>query len=255
MRQPKTFEGPNLKIARGRQHTAELKGKIATYLQGDPCAVILEQGVNAAEHKRLSFYFRNGGIIPGEFSVIFGDAVHNFRTALDILANDLVALNGVKPKKVYFPFGKDAAGFESELKAKMGQAPKAIRDIVRSFKPYVGGNNLLRAMHDLDIGDKHIAIMKAEHAGRIDIPAKQSVTGNQITLEPDPDAIETILIDMTGFPVLPDYRPIGKVVGSEIVFTIATGLPLDGIPVIKVLNDMGDLTQRVVKTLETHCFG
>src|SRR5436305_15108337 len=112
MPQPKTFEGPNLKIARGRQHTAELKCKIATYLKADPCAVILDEHLHTRE-KRLAFYFRDG--IPGEFSVIFGDAVHNFRTALDILANDLIALGGVQPEQAYFPFAKDRASCAKEL--------------------------------------------------------------------------------------------------------------------------------------------
>lgn len=255
MQRRKTFEGPNLKIARGKKHVAELKSEIAAYLQADPCAIILEEHVRG-NGKRLSFYFRDGGIIPSEFSVIFGDAVHNFRTALDILANDLVTWSGAEPKKVYFPFGRDAAGFESELKLKMGQAPDAIKDIVRGLKPYPGGNDLLRAMHDLDIGDKHIAVMKAEHAVRVDVPANiTSAPGKIPRYDLDPDAIKIIPMDMTGWPVPRDYRPLGKVAGGEIIYTIAPGLPLEGEPVNNVLDGMADLAQNIVKKFETHCFG
>jgi hypothetical protein len=253
------FEGSKLKIARGRKHSAELKAELAAYLQDDPCAVFLERNPDTG-HCRTALKFRKA--VPAGFSAIFGDAVHNFRTALDILANDLVALNGVQPKKVYFPFGKDAAGFEDELKAKMGQAPDEIKDIVRSFKPYIGGNDLLRAMHDLDIGDKHIAIMKIGYAGLTgNLPMKQTGSrplpsgGGQLTFEVDMDAIETIPIDMTGFPDAPPYKTIGKMVGSELKCTVATGFPLAGTPVIKSLNDLGNLAQRIVRTFEAHCFG
>ena len=181
MKQPEPFEGSKLKIVRGRRHVTEFNAELAAYFQGDPCAVFLQVNVDTGE-PGISLKFRRE--MPKEISAIFGDAVHNFRTALDILANDLVALSGVQPKKVYFPFGKDAAGFETELKAKMGQAPDPIKDIVRSFKPYVGGNELLRAMHDLDIGDKHVAILKMGHAGLTGaLPLKK--TGAQLWIQHD----------------------------------------------------------------------
>jgi hypothetical protein len=258
MEQP-AFEGSKLKIARGRRHAAELNAELTAYFQSDSCAVFFEVNTDTKE-PRIALKFRKA--MPGELSAIFGDAVHNFRTALDILANDLVALSGVQPKKVYFPFGKDAAGFEGELKTKMGQAPDPIKDIVRSFKPYVGGNELLRAMHDLDIGDKHIAIMKMGYAGLTGgLPVKKTGSqslpggGGRLTFELDPDAVETVPIDMTGFADDPAYRTIGKMIGSEVKCIIAPGFPLTGTPVVKVLNKMSDLAQGIVKTFEAHCFG
>jgi hypothetical protein len=261
MQQSEHFEGPKLKIARGRQHAAELNTKLAAYLKTDPCAVLLESHVDTGE-KRVALKWRNKTYVPQAFSSIFGDAVHNYRTALDILANELVALGGVQPKKVYFPFGKDAVGFEAELKAKMGQAADPIKDIIRSFKPYTGGNDWLRAMHDLDIGDKHITIMKVGTAGFTGaLPFKKTGIhslpggGGRLHFEIDTDAIETVPIDLTGYPDEPPYKTIGKVAASEIRVTIAPGFPLNGTPVVKVLNKMGDLAQSIVKTFETHCFG
>jgi hypothetical protein len=134
MQQSEPFEGPKLKIARGRRHAAELNTELAAYFKTDPCALFLEVNADTG-NKRIALKFRNNTFIPKEFSGIFGDAVHNFRTALDILANELVAFSGVQPKKVYFPFGKDAAGFEDELKTKMGQAPNQISSALSSPIP------------------------------------------------------------------------------------------------------------------------
>lgn len=258
MKQSESFEGSKIKIARGRRHVTEFNTQLGAYFQDDPCAVFLQVNTNTGE-PGISLKFRRE--MPQEISAIFGDAVHNFRTALDILANDLVALSGLRPKKVYFPFGKDAASFENELKVKMREAPDAIKDIVRSLKPYIGGNELLRAMHDLDIGDKHIAILKMAHAGLTgSLPVKKTGShslptgGGRLIFEIDPDAVETISIDMTGFTDDPGYKIIGKIVGSEVKCIIGPGFPLAGNPVVKVLNKMGDLAQSIVKTFEAHCF-
>jgi hypothetical protein len=42
----------------------------------------------------------------------------------------------------------------------------ALKDVARSLNPYSGGNELLRALHDLDIGDKHITIVQAAASSR-----------------------------------------------------------------------------------------
>jgi hypothetical protein len=221
----KPFEGSKLKIARGRKNTSELKAELASYLKDDPCAVLLQLDKRTGKH-RIALKVRRS--IPGEFSTIFGDAVHNFRTALDILANDLVALSGVQPKKVYFPFGKDLSGFEGELKKKMGQAPDDIQDIVRSFKPYTGGNDVLRAMHDLDIGDKHIAILSFGSAGLTGpLPQRQIGSeplpggGGRLTFEIDMSAVPTVPIDLTGFPPMPTTPTSRRLASSHIAKSLA----------------------------------
>jgi hypothetical protein len=258
--QHEPFLGPKLKVARGRRHTAELDAKVSAYFKNDPWAVLLQLDIHSGQH-RIALVGREG--VPSEFSVIFGDAVHNFRTALDILANDLVALGGVQPKKVYFPFGKDSAGFEGEMKSKMGQARPDIQAIIRSLKPYTGGDEVLRAMHDLDIGDKHIAIVGIGSGGNTGVvPLIQTNAeslpqgGGRLTFVAAFHAMKTVSIDLTGFPSGPAHIvTIGKIVASEIDCVIVKGLPLEGRSVVKSLNDMGDLVESIVQTFETHCFG
>jgi hypothetical protein len=256
--QPKPFAGPKLKIARGREHVAELDAKVAAYLQDDSWAMLLQLEKNTGQH-RIALKGRKE--IPGEFSTIFGDAVHNFRTALDILANDLVALSGVQPNKVYFPFGKDAIGFEDELKSKMGQAPADIQAIVRSFKPYSG---VLRAMHDLDIADKHVAVVSVAASGLTgSLPMRRTKAeslpqgGGRLTYEADFGALKTVPINLIGFPAdaEPNIETIGKIAGSELDCAIHKGLPLAREPVVKALRQMGDLTESIIQTFEAHCFG
>lgn len=258
--QAKPFDGSKLKIARGRRHVAELDAAIITYFQDDPWVMLLVFNTYSSQY---GIAVKGRKDIPGEFSTIFGDAVHNFRTALDILANDLVALNGVQPEKVYFPFGRDATTFETELKRKMGQAPLDIQAVVRSFRPYTGGNETLRALHDLDITDKHIAVMgigTGAQTGPLPMRRIENRSlpegGGRMVFEAAFDAMKTVPIDLTGFPPNPDgARTIGKIAYSQLNCVLLKGLPLGGELVVKALNQMGDTAESIVQTFETHCLG
>jgi hypothetical protein len=254
------FYGPKLKIANGRRHVRNLDSEIAAYLSDNPWAQFLVVNRKTGQHV---IAFTGRAPIPDTFALIFGDAVHNFRTALDILANDIIALNGVQPKKVYFPFGDSAVRFEEQLKTKIGQAPSDIQDIFRSFEPYKGGNETLRAMHDLDIRDKHLAIMQAAPSsatpplptGR---PEYEYIGGDfphRLKFTADFSMLKTTPIDLTGFPFKPndDIEVLGKIAGSTVDLIIGPDLPLASQPVIRSLNDMGDLAERIVQTFESYC--
>lgn len=113
---------------------------------------------------------------PRMISAIIGDVIHNLRTALDVLAVQLVENAGGNGKNVHFPF----CASEDELDAtarKRGfdrAGPEAMA-VLRSARPYHGGDADLRALHDLDIRDKHKAI----------IPVSNSVSSAAIQLVGD----------------------------------------------------------------------
>jgi hypothetical protein len=85
-----------------------------------------------------------------------GDVVQNLRTALDHLANHLVAVAGNTPsRRVEFPVAKDSTTYESEKARKVeGMRAEAIEAIDR-LKPYKGGNDVLWRIHALNNIDKH----------------------------------------------------------------------------------------------------
>jgi len=197
--------------------------------------------------------------VPLEFSVIFGDAAHNLRSALDILMNDVIALSGVTPKGVYFPFANSEGELDGQIKEKMRGASADIIDIVRALKPYRGGNIVLRALHDLDIRDKHISIMTTHTSARF-MPAVRLVPSKKLgayDMISDFGATETEPIDKKGWPDLDQeaVEIIGKMKGSTYRVPIAPNLPLEGTPVIEALHKMRDLTQGIVETFEAHSFG
>ena len=85
-----------------------------------------------------------------------GDVVQNLRSALDYLANHLVAAAGNPPsRRVEFPIAKDPAAYERDKAGKVeGMVSEAVKAIDR-LKPYKGGNTLLWKIHELNNIDKH----------------------------------------------------------------------------------------------------
>ena len=101
---------------------------------------------------------------PPELALALGDAIHNLRTSLDLLASDLARKNGMSPKGVYFPFSLDAAGLQQQIEDKKFDraGPKTV-ELLHKIGPHHEGNKELRGLHDLDIMDKHKLILPVLH--------------------------------------------------------------------------------------------
>ncbi len=105
---------------------------------------------------QTSSHQRAGETCAARQRFTLADRQHDNQTAFI----ELGRLNGKKDKEVYFPFCKDASKLEQTIRDKnfYRASPKAIA-LMRSLKPYVGGNVALRYIHDLDILDKHIMLI------------------------------------------------------------------------------------------------
>lgn len=96
--------------------------------------------------------------LPAIVSAETGAIINSIRSSLDLLAASLAKRNGVTPSsKNYFPF---FATEDAMLDPKKGLESKKWltkweRDIIKGLKPYRRGNDLLRALHDLDVTRKH----------------------------------------------------------------------------------------------------
>lgn len=144
---PSRFTSPRRKLARALFHIEALERSIAEY------------------HSRAGWYdtsFEGNHLRvvirgePANIDVIVGDVVHNLRAALDLTAVEVVASNGDSTKNVYFPFCNSQSELEGMIKTRnFDRASLAAQNALRALRPYKGGNEPLRALHDLDIQDKH----------------------------------------------------------------------------------------------------
>lgn len=97
-----------------------------------------------------------------EIACCVGDATHNLRSSLDLLACEVVERSGASPKGVHFPFAQTAAALTGPkggaIKAKnFHRARSEAQTLLLSLEPHAEphGNRLLRSLHDLDLIDKH----------------------------------------------------------------------------------------------------
>lgn len=114
--------------------------------------------------------------LPLSFNVEVGAYINVLRTSLDILATALARRHGVIDlESVYFPIIKTRSQFLSG-KYKGHELVKILpaieRGILENLKPYQGGNNILWAIHALDIKRKHQRLLKVEaHPSQLSITA------------------------------------------------------------------------------------
>lgn len=97
-----------------------------------------------------------------------GDIIHNLRSALDHLANQLAligcpALTPKELRQIEFPIAETLAKYEADKNRKMrGMTPQAV-EAIDGLKPYKGGNDALWRLHELDNIDKHRTLFTVAH--------------------------------------------------------------------------------------------
>lgn len=175
--------------------------------------------------------------------MIFGDAVHNMRVSLDVAVNEAMGMLTNKTYgKFYFPFASSKDELPKQIASKMRGAPQALVGLVEGFRPYHGGNQLLRGLHDLDIKDKHV----------ISIGLSARFTTGPIQVLRDRLNYSNIRMDSVPPEIVPklDIKPGAKIKGMvrnpQLEPVISEGFPLKGSPVIETLENMRNLTSSIL---------
>jgi hypothetical protein len=154
------FQAARAKIARAKKLLAELEAEFVAFLATKPakCSTIFSKDEGSG---RLNISFNMSFTGPPEsISCILGDLIHNLRAALDLMACELARVAGNSDKGVYFPFCDKPEELDRMIKErKFHRAGEKAVTLLRTFQPYRGGNIELRALHDLDIHDKHRAVI------------------------------------------------------------------------------------------------
>ncbi|MGA8618039.1 MAG: hypothetical protein WB660_05905, partial [Candidatus Sulfotelmatobacter sp.] len=141
------FESSYRKIARAKKHLADLKRKMDTFFtRKDLYEPFVEPHPNKPGYSVFKIRFTQE--LPEEFAEIAGDLLTNLRSALDSAVYSVaVAAGKPKPGNAYFPFSKDAAHFERNLKGRCADVPPEMYPLFRACHPYDGGNEPLWALN------------------------------------------------------------------------------------------------------------
>jgi hypothetical protein len=193
------FAASYVKLARAQKFIGELEAERQRYRDSKPVTGKFEVGSNPPA---MNVHWKGITLLPG---AIIGDTIHNLRTALDLMASELARIRKEPDKDVYFPFAESASRFEHAIKSK--QFNKAGDDAVallRTFSPYRGGNESLRALHDMDISDKHTALVPTGSV--MDISVKgwfKPENLSEHSFDVDCTSLDYIFPDESSFPRKP----------------------------------------------------
>jgi hypothetical protein len=243
------FIASKLKVDRAKSHIREINNNIIDYLKTKPYRVVVEQDSNSPNHL---WTLRVRNEVPQNLSAIIGDAIHNLRASLDLLASDLVDIAGENTNNVYFPFGDDLDGFERMIKKRhIDRAGENVVKIIRSLNPYKGGNELLRAIHDLDITDKHKALIPAMYyvgikSFKMVNPSGPMLTISNMHVGPIKDG--HILMSL---PPANNVK-VGQYFQPSFKITFGDGQPLQGEPIIETLHQFVQLVDGIIDTFTVY---
>ncbi|MEZ5958527.1 MAG: hypothetical protein R3C27_15095 [Hyphomonadaceae bacterium] len=146
------FRDSYIKLSRAKAHLADLERIQTAWSDSTPGG----QQIGPNE----SFLSTRSMPVPEEVGAVVGDVVHNLRAALDLMAVALVRAKGGNTKNVYFPFADSAENLPARIKDKnFHRAGNEAVKLLEEIAPYSGGNVALRELHNLDLQDKHHALI------------------------------------------------------------------------------------------------
>jgi hypothetical protein len=202
------FAAPFAKVGRARTFIAELADEQERYANiGVTARVLVENGF-----PQLHVNWEGTGLLPG---IILGDAIHNLRSALDLMATELAVIAKQNPEEAYFPFSTDPESLRKSKKFKaFAKSGADCAILLETIAPYRGGNEALRALHDLDVQDKHRSLIPSlkdiefefEGEFELDDPTNHSVTAKaEVTLYKFPDDSP-----LAGQPIIPTLEMLAE---------------------------------------------
>jgi hypothetical protein len=217
------LSAPSTKIQRARKHLAELEAEIAAFLANNPAKFNVEVvEINGA--RTIQFNTHISGT-PELIGAIVGDVVHNLRTALDLTACEMVRVAQESDNGVYFPFSESADQLDDMIHRRhFDRAGADAVALLKSLKPYRNGNIALRLIHDLDIHDKHRAL----------IPNLMGVASPIIKMRDDDGTINPRVISDPNSP-------------SDIKFVFPGEVGPTGKELIPTLHELVELVEGIVE--------
>jgi hypothetical protein len=153
------------KIARAKQHIAEVEVARAAFAKSHPCRVGTKRDPDTRE---IIYYVESAADVPIGVRIAAGDAINSLGCALDHLAYQLVEVGtGTTPTNVsnlYFPITSDSPTLDKAFtKGEIKHARLAVQKAIKAIEPYKGGKgHQLWVLHKLNNIDKHRLLLAAQ---------------------------------------------------------------------------------------------
>jgi hypothetical protein len=246
------FSASRKKVERAMKHIRDLNALLVGFSESDFYAVRVEE-YKGRNHVVIDFRKQ---FPVDDAALIIGDALHNLRSALDIMYYQAFhETSGITDHRTKFPFRDEweelVSAIDGGLKEKgLSDHPSAakIRNvIVDVIQPHMTGNYPLWALHDMNITDKHQLL----------IPVFKIMRFTDIRLEDERGDI--FLADGQPYFTEDSYRfKVGREgaikvhdkghAATAIVFDVA--VPLKNKPVVPALSEIAESVTRAIDAFD-----
>lgn len=242
------FSGPSwLKLKKAKKHISDVHSMLLEFASSDFYDLFVdkdsERGTNhlRVEYKQPSFP-------ADEAAVVIGGALHNLRSALDLMYYGGIVRSGMVPTKwTRFPVRDRRDQLEPHLKKALED--KRINLLIHNFildrvKPYQAGNYPLWALDDLNIRDKHqLLVPVLKLMGFTGVLLEDQERG--VTVQPNFIADEPFRLSLREAGGL-DLAVKAKGHATMSIF-FNLGVPYEGEAILPTL---GGIAEEVTRTIE-----
>ncbi len=250
---PDLLASAKLKIEGADSHIKDVASQIRAFFETEPYPIRTYIDV---EPPKQWFKVELIRALPGPLYARIGDALSNTRSSLDHLAGALAVKNGYAAGSANFPVARDQKVFESKrTQEKEKILGKDAWGMICGLKPYRGGNDLLWSLNNLRNTDFHETV----------VPIASAVFNSSFNFRVQ-TVDQTSLIEMPT-PARFDENMVARIVGMPTSATISNGdfkvaldvafskvEPVEGQPVVAVLQQFLDFTRRTVALFEERFF-
>lgn len=256
-----SFSGVHAKVKRANEHLNSLAPLIQSLVDSGANNLVVEKYPNGK-----GFLIRSEFLWPPPpyWGSIIGDIVHNLRSALDILACELVAANGSIPtSQTAFPVLRTNSGSERDwhscVGGKLKGASSEAIEFVQALNCYAEGTDRFKVymLDQLDIYDKHRMLIPVLGG----FPETVNVTSAHVSASPSPTIHAEYTVTDAIFPPEEhgDFLTILPHAGNDVNdylkrdFRVTFREPpiVSSQPVLPTLMELGNLTQSLVSELST----
>jgi hypothetical protein len=139
-----------------------LEERIVKWREDEPYSIAIDAD---SEPGKKVYRLTKTKPIPSLIVAETGVVIHSIRSSLDILACTLAARHGHPGStSTYFPIWRTEADFlnpQSKVLEKIERLSQIDQAVIKSLRPYPGGNDLLYAFHQMDLTRKHRRLLSA----------------------------------------------------------------------------------------------
>ncbi len=141
---------------RAKEHFLDFETRLTRFHETHPNIIKPKSDPKTGD---VTYYVARSVVVPRRLSIVFGEALQSYRSALDYLVNALVRANGKKPTtQTGFPIFDTYAVYrhrnQGATRKVEGMTQEAIK-VIRAAKPYKRGNYALWLLRALNDASKH----------------------------------------------------------------------------------------------------